>query len=69
MNKKQGLWEFMNWVNKHKLPAIETIKYNNQPRLELDNFWQALHLSFNTVQFHNIDENILNEIDLFAPAS
>ena len=26
----------MSWVNKHKLPAIETIKYNSQPCLELD---------------------------------
>jgi len=28
-NKKQGLWELINWINKRKLPAIKTIKYNN----------------------------------------
>jgi len=37
----------MNWVNKHKLPAIEMIKYNGQPYLELDDLWQALYSSFN----------------------
>ena len=29
-NKKQRPWEFINWVNKYKLPTIKTIKYNNQ---------------------------------------
>jgi len=29
VNKKCGLWELMSWVNKKKLPAIETIKYND----------------------------------------
>ena len=28
VNKRQNLWELMNWANKRKLPAIETIKYN-----------------------------------------
>jgi len=35
-NKKQEPWELMNWVNKCKLLAIEMIKYNGQPCLELD---------------------------------
>ena len=30
VNKRQGPWEFMNWVNKKKLLAIKTIKYNNK---------------------------------------
>jgi len=41
----------MNWVNKKKLPAIETIKHNGSSCLELNNLWQALHLSFNSAQF------------------
>ena len=55
----------MNWINKHKLPAIEMIKYNGQPCLELDYLWQALHSFFNTAQFQEIDETVLNELDLF----
>ena len=65
-NKKHSPWELMSWVNKHKLPAIEMIKYNGQPCLELDDLWQALHSSFNTAQFHQIDENVLNELDLYS---
>jgi len=41
------------------------IKYNSQPCLELDNLWQALHSSFNTAQFQEIDETVLNKLDLF----
>ena len=59
----------MNWVNKHKLPAIEMIKYNGQPCLKLGDLWQVLHLSFNTAQFHYTDKNILNEIGLFTSTS
>ena len=35
-NKKQGSWELMSWVNKYKLPAIETIKYNDQQYLNIN---------------------------------
>jgi len=55
----------MNWVNKWKLPALEAIKFNNQPCLELDNFWQALHSTFNTTQHHLVDCNILDELGSF----
>jgi len=65
-NKKYGPWELMSWVNKRKLPAIEMIKYNGQPCLDLENLWQALHSSFNTAQFCQIDESMLNELDLYS---
>ena len=65
-NKKQGPWELMDWINKHKLPAIEMIKYNSQPYLKLNDLWQALYLSFNTAQYYLIDKNVLNEIVQFS---
>jgi len=52
----------MNWVNKQKLPAIEAIKYNDQPCLSIEDLWQALHLTFNTALHHRVDISILDEI-------
>ena len=52
----------MNWVNKHKLPAMEAIKYDNQPCLLLDSLWNALYSSFNTAFHRQVDISILDEI-------
>lgn len=51
------------------LPAIEMIKYNGWPCLELNDLWQALHSSFNTAQFCQVDENVLNELNSYQSAS
>jgi len=32
-NKRKDPWELMNWINRHKLPATEAIKYNSSPCL------------------------------------
>jgi len=45
------------------------IKYNGQSCLELNDLWQALHSSFNTAQFFQVDENILNELNLYQTVS
>ena len=52
----------MSWVNKHKLLAIEAIKYNSQPCLTLDSLWNALHSTFNTAVNRHVNIKILDEI-------
>ena len=53
----------MNWIKQRKLPAIEAIKHKDQPCLTLDSLWHALHKLFNSAQNHQVDLNILNEIE------
>ena len=67
-NKKQGSWKLINWVNKQKLPAIEVIKFNNQPCLETSDLWHAFHNSFNIVLHCNIKKDILDKIILILPS-
>ena len=67
-NKKWELWELMNWVNKYKMPAIKAIKYNNQLCLNINDLWQALHLSFNTTLYCNVNASVLDKITFFLPS-
>jgi len=52
----------MNWVNKKKLLVIETIKYNDQQYLNINNLWCTLHSTFNTANNHQVDTTIPDEI-------
>ena len=69
VNKKQGLWELMNWVNKWKLLAIKSIKYNDQPCLEINDLSNTLHSSFNIAQHYCIDKSVLEEVLSFLSSS
>jgi len=62
INKKQGPWELMSWINKRKLPTIETIKYHDQQCLNINNLWNALHSTFNMALYRQVDIDILDEI-------
>ena len=52
----------MNWVNKHKLPTIEAIKYNDQQCFDIDDLWNVLHSMFNTALHCQVDVKIFDEI-------
>jgi len=61
-NRKVGPWDLMNWISKCKLPAVEAIKFNNQPCLEIDNLWNALHSIFNKIQDRHVDFSLLDKL-------
>ena len=62
VNKSCRPWELIYWVNKCKLPAVEAIKFNNQPYLTPESLWGALHTTFNTTLLCQVDTDILNEL-------
>jgi len=49
--------------------VIKVIKYNGQPYIEIDDLWQALHSTFNTAQYHIVNEEVLNKLESFANSS
>jgi len=62
LNKARESWKLMNWVRKRNLPAVEAIKYNDQPCLEINDLWHAFHFTFNLAQDCNVNFKILKEI-------
>jgi len=62
----------MSWVNKRKLPAIESIKYDDQQCLEIEDLWNTLHSTFNKALYRQVNVKVLDEIDdkpiLFWPS-
>ena len=52
----------MNWVKKSKLLAIKSILFNGEPYIKLDNLWDALHNSFNSMQSQEVNFQLLDKI-------
>ena len=59
----------MSWVNKQKLLASETIKFNGQLCLELNNLWQALYLTLITAQHCSVESDILNKLEPYTTST
>ena len=55
-------WNFINWVEKHKLLAIEALQFNGQSCIEINSLWQALYQIFNSVQNCYINPSILDKL-------
>ena len=52
----------MNWVNKQKLPTMETIKHNGLPCLLFNSLWNTLHSSFNNALDCQVNISVFDEI-------
>ena len=61
-NRKVGLQDLMNQVNKHKLLVVEVIKFNNQPYLEIDSLWNVLYSTFNKAQDKCANFSLLDKL-------
>ena len=53
----------MNWINRRKLLVTEAIKFNEQLYITPDSLWGALHDTFNHAIDHQVDVDVLNEIE------
>ena len=53
----------MNWIKRQKLPTIKAINHNGYPCLSPESLWNTLYSTFNTALNHQIDLNILNEVE------
>ena len=62
-NKRKGPWELMNSINRCKLPATKAINHNGSLCLSPESLWDTIYNTFNTTLHHQVDLNILNEIN------
>ena len=62
--KNKRPWDLMNCVKKCQLSATEALQYNRHPYTKLEDLWQVLHQTFNSVQNCQVNLHILDEIPL-----
>ena len=61
-NKKCSSWELINQIKKCKLLVVEAIQFNRQLYIELDDLWNVLYSSFNSMLSHEVDLHLLDKI-------
>ena len=52
----------INWVKKHKLPAVEAIQYEGCLCIKLKDLWNAFYKFFNSTQERKVDIYFLDKI-------
>jgi hypothetical protein len=57
------LWDLMEWVKQHKLPACKAIQYQGQPCHTLESLWDALHGTYNAASRWQVDLTALDDLD------
>ena len=55
-------WDLMSWIWKKKLLPTNIIKYNGTPCNTLDDLWNALHSSYNSAHYHQVNHEVLREV-------
>ena len=63
-SKNQRPWDYINWVKKCKLLAIESLQYNRHSYTKINDLWQMLYQIFNFAQNCQVNLSLLNEIPL-----
>ena len=59
----------MSWVKQRKLPAVETIRFQDQPCNNLSDLWRALYQSYNAAANRSVDLSVLDKVPSQATRS
>ncbi|KAF5376109.1 hypothetical protein D9615_007779 [Tricholomella constricta] len=65
--KNKRPWDLMNWTKQRNLPTYEAIRYNEAPCNTMDDFWQALHATYNAASDRPVKVEVLEEVEQEPP--